>query len=449
MTKQIATQSVWFEVDPSLKERINRIKKTFKTTFATDPTHVVVAPGRAEILGNHTDYNGGRTLSANIRNNLLVVGSKRTDSKVHLLSFNQTEEEEIFDIRNFDKSVNLIWKNYIKGVIKEFKTKFGNFEQGFNAVVESTIPMGGGVSSSAALELAFVHLFEVLYGYQVSPVDRVRMAKSAENNYVGSPCGYLDQGTVELSDASWLMIDYESDPQTHQPFTFSEIQSHLDGITLVIGYDPNTKRQLTEGKYAVRRAVCESMVKLWREVTKNKIKHMCEVSLKEFEAQKTLLWEVLNKKIKRGLYKDLVAKAGWKNGPERQASTMLEWVSHPIVENERVSQAINALHKKNYQKLGQLFSSSGRSGIYLFDLSEGVHELEWVYNTVEQYRENWGVYGIRNMGGGFNATTLALVGSDKLTTYKKELSQLYKKEFGRNYMFIDFTPSPNVVSAKL
>ncbi|RJR15674.1 hypothetical protein C4579_01825 [Candidatus Microgenomates bacterium] len=437
-------QSGWFTSDPSLKLRISKLNKKFNQIFSTQATQIVIAPGRAEILGNHTDYNGGRTLSANIRNNLVVVGSKRTDSKVHLLSFSQTDEKEIFDINHFDKSVNLIWKNYIKGIIREFKSKFGSFDHGFNAIIDSTIPMGGGVSSSAALELAFVHLFEALYGHEIEPIVRVQMAKSAENNYVGSPCGYLDQGTIELSNASWLLIDYQSDVKTNKPFTFSEIQNHLTDITLVIGYDPSTKRQLTEGKYAVRRACCESMVRLWKEVTGKKIKNICDVSYQEFEAQKTKLWDVLNRKITRGLYKDLITNAGWKNGPERQASTMLEWASHPILENERISQAIAAINKKNYLKFGQLFSSSGRSGIYLFDLAEGVHELEWVYNLVEQNKKRWGVFGIRNMGGGFNATTLALVSADKVAHYKKELNNVYHKEFGRDYLFIDFTPLPNV-----
>lgn len=433
----------WVSFDPNLSDRFKKIAEKFTENFTTEPSHCIIAPGRAEILGNHTDYNAGRTLSVNIRNNLLLVGSKRVDSSVHLLSLNQDQEPVQFDIKDFEKSEEGSWINYVKGVIVEFIKLRGPLEYGFNIVIESTVPMGGGVSSSAAIELAMVHLLETLYGFQLDPVKRVQMAKSAENNYVGSPCGFLDQGTIELSDAKWLMMDYRSDSITGAPFTYSTIENKLQNIILVIGYDPKTKRQLTEGKYAIRRQCCELVAQTWKKMTGQHIDGVCTIKQEDFETKRELLKTALTQQFSDPQFSAFFKKANWPETLDR-AVQMLEWVSHPIADNERIDEAIAAISAGDAQKLGELFSASGKTGIYSYQLGEGVQELEWVYKTVTENAAAWGVYGIRNMGGGFNATTLALVKSDMLETYKKELNARYKTQFNTDYIFIDFTPSPAV-----
>lgn len=439
----------WFDLDKSLKKRLSRATQTFRSLYSIGPSYLVIVPGRAEILGNHTDYNAGKTLSANIERNLLIVASKRADAEIHLLSFNQNRKEEVFDGRNFDKSGNSPWTNYIKGVIDEIKSTHGKLKSGFNAIIDSTIPIGGGVSSSAALELAFVHLIEELNGYKFPPLERIALAKAAENNYVGSPCGYLDQGTIELSNKGWLLINYDPGQTNNSPFTSHEIQGDLLGTRLIIGYDPKTKRKLTEGKYAIRKACCEEIVRLWREETGERINYLSEISSEKFEGQESKLRKTLIEKIKSGVYKDLSKQAGWKTTPEKQARIMLGWASHPINENRRVELALKVIRDQNHQALGQVFSESGKSGIYLFGLSEGCKELEWVFERTEKNKKAWGVIGIRNMGGGFNATTLALTSKRKSNIYKEELGKAYREKFGREYLFIEFTPSPGVWLANL
>lgn len=427
---------------------IGRYQQIFSQTLDKEKTILISAPGRAEILGNHTDYNQGYTLSANISCNLLLLGERRRDNKVKLYSLNQVDKIQEFTIGSsylLEKQkakLNQVdaWINYVEGVIWAFSKRSLKIP-GFNAIIESTIPIGTGVSSSAALELATAHFIYELLGQSLSPLGTIKLCRYAENKYVGAACGYLDQATVELADRKWLFLSHR--PQNNQPFTFRLFSTDIAklGYAFVIGFDPQSKHSIVTGKYAIRKKACEEALPIFSSLLRRNIKSLRDVSLKEFKDLYSDFLTLTDRKIKDANMDD---KQFWKLLSPPPSLTLAKWVSHIIYENDRVSKAINALQRKDIKKFGNLLTASGKSAIYNFDIAEDTPELKWVFETIIENKDHWGVLGIRNMGGGFNATTLALLKTPMIEHYKTSLSKHYRNRLNRPYLFIDFVPSASV-----
>lgn len=434
MTKSIKNKTRrWLDFDLTLAQRITFLIKKHEELygkksagFKENNLILTCAPGRAEILGNHTDYNQGYTLSANITKNLLMLGAPRHDNLIQIISLNQKSKVVRFTAKSakdiseqkVKHGTKAAWANYIKGVLWSFKAKELPVS-GFNAVIQSTIPIGAGVSSSAAIELATSHLVSKLNRTNVPLQDLITICKDAENKYVGAPCGYLDQGTIALGDYCWLEMDYR--PVTNQPFTFKKIEMDLDrlGYTLVVGFDPYSKHEIVDGKYAVRQTACKNSIPIiQRLLPSKKINALRDVSVEDFSS------------IKGQFFK----QAG---------QTASDFVNHVVYENNRVLQAVVALKQENIDRFGELMTASGKSAIELYNLAEGTPELRFVYETVIANQKLWSVKGIRNMGGGFNATTLALLATKDVDRYQNALAFLYRQKYQRKYKFIDFVPAPS------
>lgn len=417
--------------DKNLSERIENLRQTYLDIFGKDQNadkqslFVTYAPGRAEIIGNHTDYNEGYTISANISQNLLMIGKPNGSNKVRVISLNEARRVSSFLItsptdmlgQKSQLGVNDEWANYIKGVIWAFMKHNNRELKGFNAVIESTIPLGGGVSSSAAIELATAHFICVINNLTVSLEKLISICKDAENNYVGAPCGFLDQATVALADSTMLFISYKR--IKNLPFTWDIIDINLKkhGLTFIIGYDLSSKHSLVEGKYAVRQNACKKSIPVLERLLKKNIKSLRDIKLDEF--------------------KEL--------DPDMFANTAIpyKWISHVISENQRVMDAKRAIEQKDMEAFGKLLTASGKSAIYDYQLAEDAPELTWLYETVLKNKKAWGIIGTRNMGGGFNATTLSLVKSEKADFFKTSLQKLYNKKFRSNYQFLEFTLAPS------
>lgn len=419
----------WLELNPDQGDRINDVIDIFEQHFGetNDQEYIITcAPGRAEILGNHTDYNEGFTLSANITRNLLIIASKNLDNIIRLVSVDKGNE--IVEV-NLNETPNLSdqksnansstsWSNYIKGVLWSFQ-EHGLPVTGFNAVIQSTIPIGAGVSSSAAIELATAYVLNALCNNTVTHEELVTICKKAENEYVGAPCGFLDQGTIALADNNWLYMDYRKNG--HHEFSWKIIPFDLasHGYSLVVGYDPESKHQIVDGKYAVRQEVCKKSIPILQQLLPNKtIKALRDISPSEFEQVKQSFLKLSD-------------------------HTSTNYVTHIVYDNDRVLQASKALEIGDLHSFGELMTASGKSSIELYDLAEGSPELLFVYNTIREYQSDWNVLGVRNMGGGFNATTLTLIPTKSLTKFETELNEMYRKTFNRPYSFLDFVPSPS------
>lgn len=394
--------------------RISTLRNTFSDLFHTPIQTISRAPGRAEILGCHTDYNCGFALAAGISRDTVCLLSKRNDATISVYSTSYPSKNPVqFFLSDFKRDEELTWPNYIRAVAREL-LKAGYPIGGANILIDSTVPKSGGVSSSAALELAVA--FGLLSLYK-QPIDRTRVAllcKTAENSdLVKSPCGFLDQGASAFAQKdSMVLLDFL--PKGGSPVSDIKVipAKFQIPVSFVIPVDPTLERQLGETGYVARRAMCEESLPFWTNVLGKPVKSLRDVTLKEFLKHK----DELNKKN----------------------PVMRKRVEHIITENVRVLDAIKALKMKDIVLFGKLLTEGGKSSLELYELDENTPQLTFL---VEKGRVLPGVLGMRNMGGGFSAIALALVKNAAMKSFQETLSDLYKKRFNRHLEFIEFTPS--------
>ncbi len=399
---------------PEPHTRIAVGKKKFQDLFGALPEVVSRAPGRAEILGCHTDYNYGFALAAGISRDTFCFINKRSDKKICVYSSAfPTEKPTEFSLTGVTRDESVTWTNYIRAVVKELlKAKYAVY--GANILIDSTVPKSGGVSSSAALEVAVALALLTLYK---QPIDRIRVAllcKTAENSpIVKSPCGFLDQGSVTFAKKdAMVLLDFL--PRGNSPVSDIKVIPSKFPIpaSFIIPVDPTLERQLGETGYVARRKMCEESLPFWAKVLGKKVGSLRDVTLKEFVAHRNEL--------------------------QRKNPVMRKRVEHIITENVRVLDAIKALKNKDVVTFGKLLTEAGKSSLELYELDENTPQLTFL---VTKGRELPGVLGMRNMGGGFSAIALALVINRSLPSFKKTLAALYHTQFHRVLEFIEFTPS--------
>lgn len=394
--------------------RIQGAQTLFKKLFGTNLTVVSRAPGRAEILGCHTDYNSGFALAAGITRDTLCAASKRDDNTVSAYSTSFPDSKPIsFDINSIIRNEKTTWINYIAAVVRELKQS-GYAIGGANILIESTVPKSGGVSSSAALELAVA--FAILKLYNQS-IDRTRVAllcKTAENSdLVKSPCGFLDQGASAFAKKdAMVLLDFL--PKGESPVSNIEVIPSQFPIpaSFIIPVDPTLERQLGETGYVVRRKMCEDSLPFWTTALGRPVKSLRDVSIDDFNKHSDEL--------------------------EKKNSVMRKRVEHIVTENKRVLDAVEALKKQDIVRFGQLLTEAGKSSLELYELDENTPQLTFLVTTG---RNLPGVLGMRNMGGGFSAIGLALVKNEAIDKFKKAISDAYHTRFDRSLDFIEFTPS--------
>jgi galactokinase len=394
--------------------RIDAAKKTFEKLFGALPTVISRAPGRAEILGCHTDYNWGFALAAGISRDTLCLAGKRSDKKICVYSnaFPQ-KTPTAFVLTGITRDEKVTWTNYIRAVTNEL-LKAGYSIGGANLLIESTVPKSGGVSSSAALELAVA--FAILRLYK-QPIDRTKVAllcKKAENSsIVKSPCGFLDQGASAFAKRdAMVLLDFL--PKGNSPVSNIEVIPAKFSVpaSFIIPVDPTLERQLGETGYVVRRKMCEDSLPFWQSVLGRPVKSLRDVTMEEFLQFRERL--------------------------EKKNPVMRKRVEHIITENARVLDTVDALKKGDIIRFGKLLTEAGKSSLDLYELDENTPQLTFLVKTG---RALPGVLGMRNMGGGFSAIGLALVKNQAVASFKKTLAASYRKRFHRTLEFIEFTPS--------
>lgn len=398
--------------EEDLKRRVEEINKKFKTIYNSLPELVVRSPGRAEIIGNHTDYNHGYALSTAISNSTLALFKKNNTNSIRIFSNNfSTQEPVIFAInQKIAHDEKNTWSNYARGVVEELQKK-NIITVGADVLIDSNIPMGAGVSSSAAYELAICLGLLKVSGQALSELEMALLCQKAENLYVKSPCGFLDQGSIMFGKHGQLVfMDFL--PQDGNPVTKVEnVTTRLSdsGGSFVVAVDKTAKRELGTSGYPARRKMCEDGLPFWSKVLNKEVESLRFVTPIEFEQHKAEL--------------------------EKISPEMGKRAEHIIYENERVLKAIEALKNDDVSLFGKLLTEAGESALFLYELAQDTPELLFLF---EEGKKMPGVLGIRNMGGGFSATVLALVKKEQLGEFKKNLSNLYKNKFNSNLDFIEF-----------
>lgn len=371
------------------------IKKTFKNIFGENGKEkYFFSPGRVNLIGEHTDYNGGNVFPCALSFGTYGVIRLRDDEKVRMFSSNFEEvgviEFSLKDIK-FEKAHD--WVNYAKGVIDVMKKHGYTINKGFDVVIYGNIPNGAGLSSSASLELLIAVMMDSLFNFEINRVDLVKFSQEAENKFVGVNCGIMDQFAIGMGkENNAILLDCNTLKYNYCPI-------ELKNEVLVIA-NTNKRRGLADSKYNERRSECEKALEELK--VKLNITSLGDLTIDEFEKNKELIKDEI--RLKRA--------------------------KHAVYENQRTLMAKDALESNDLITFGKLMNESHISlrddyevtGIELDTLVE----LAWNHS---------GVLGARMTGAGFGGCTVALVKKDSVDDFIKTIGQGYKDKIGYEASF--------------
>lgn len=371
------------------------IAKTFLDTFSQEPL-VAFAPGRINLIGEHTDYQEGFVFPAAVSQGIWFgIQTNNTDSaRIHSLDFT---EDFVFDITSFSPKKGH-WANYIMGMVAQLK-QAGYPVKGFNMVFGGNIPVGSGLSSSAALSVGIGTALKNLFGFNISKKSIAIYAQKSEQLFEGLNCGIMDPYASAFGKENHaLLLDCRAN--SHE-----EVPIHLGENSLLL-VNTKVKHKLADSAYNKRRAACEESV---------------EILSKTFPGIKTLRDFAVSDipEIKQLLPAELFPKA-----------------KHVIEEDGRVLEAGNSLIAGDLNEFGRLMKASHMSLSKDYEVS--CAELDFL--AEESWKMDF-VIGSRMMGGGFGGCTINLLKSNSIEEFKTEIEKAYLNKFGISPEFIPVTPS--------
>jgi galactokinase len=353
----------------------------------------VRSPGRINIIGEHTDYNDGFVLPAAIdKNTEFHLSLNGTEHQANIQASNLGEHLS-FDLRKFERHPSG-WENYIMGVVHELQELGANL-RGFDGKFHGNIPIGGGLSSSAALECSLAFSLNELMGLGFGKWDLIKACQRAEHNFVGIKCGIMDPFASVMGKKDQLMLlDCRSLQYQYFPLKLGQYQ--------ILLLNTNVSHALASSEYNTRRAECEEGVERMREKFPE-IKNLRDVTAEQLRVCKSFMPEVIYKRCR-----------------------------HVVTENERVLKATQILQSgaKNLKELGQLLYQSHQSLRHDYEVS--CPELDFL---VEKTLDKDFLLGGRMMGGGFGGCTINLITKEHKEAFLEEISASYRSRFG-----IDLTP---------
>jgi len=341
---------------------MSSIEEKFLETFGEEPDLVAAAPGRVNLIGEHIDYSEGFVLPFAIKDRTLVAARKRDDSTVRIASAQRRSKIVTVDISEVRPGLKGEWERYALGVLWSMGVK-----SGVDLLIDGHVPLGAGLSSSAALECsvatAMNHLFDMGFNLE----ELARLTQKAENQYVGVPCGIMDQSVSLMASRGFaLLLDCRDLSTRNIPF---DVASH--GLELLI-IDTQAHHALTDGGYAERRASCEAVA------AKLSVKSMRELTMAQLDSARANLSE-----------------------------TEYIRARHAITEMKRVLDCVDALGSGDFVKVGQLINDSHRS--LRDDYTVSCPELD----TAVEASLAAGALGSRMVGGGFGGSAIALIEAAK------------------------------------
>jgi len=369
---------------------MSQIEKKFLETFGAEPDLVAAAPGRVNLIGEHIDYSDGFVLPFAIKDRTLVAARKRGDSTVRIASAQRRNKIVTVDISRVKPGLKGEWERYALGVLWALGVK-----EGVDLLIDGHVPLGAGLSSSAALECsvatAMNHLFDLGFNLE----ELARLTQKAENQYVGVPCGIMDQSvSLMATQGSALLLDCRDLTTKNIPFDVAS-----SGLELLI-IDTQAHHALTDGGYAERRASCESVV------AKLGITSLRELSMEQLENS-------------RGLFTE----------------TEFVRARHAVTEMKRVLECVEALSNSDFAKVGQLINQSHAS--LRNDYTVSCPELD----TAVEAALAAGSLGSRMVGGGFGGSAIALIQASKTTETIKAVEKAFSSKGFKAPRFFTSLPS--------
>ncbi len=372
---------------------VEQLKETFISLYGESENriHLFFSPGRVNLIGEHTDYNGGYVFPCALSFGTYLLVRKNNKRLVHFATANFDHRGELKLDEPFEKE-GKSWINYPVGVLNEFRKKAKEIE-GVDLLYSGDIPNGAGLSSSASIEMVTAFAMNEIFGFGFDRMELVKISQSAENNFVGVNCGIMDQfasGMGATDHALFLNCD---------TLDYERVPLKLEGMKIVIA-NTNKRRGLADSKYNERRAQCESAVEALRR--EKKIKHLSDLSLEEFNTLSHLISDETERRRAR----------------------------HVITENNRTLGAIEALNQGDLLTFGQLMNQSHDS--LRDDYEVTGTELD---TLVEEARKIEGTIGSRMTGAGFGGCTVSIVKEDQVESFIREVGLAYKERTGLNADF--------------
>ena len=368
---------------------IQQLRSNFATIFGAEADHTFFSPGRINLIGEHTDYNGGHVFPAAISLGTYGAARKRDDNLLRFYSAN-FEDKGIIEVPlenlRFEKEHN--WTNYPKGVL-HFLQKAGYvIDKGMDVYIFGNIPNGSGLSSSASLELLTGIIAEKLFDLKLGRLDLVKIGKQTENEFIGVNSGIMDQFAIGMgADQRAIYLDTNTLEYDLVPLDLKD--------NVVVIMNTNKRRELADSKYNERRAECEKAVEELKQ--KLSIATLGELNEWDFDEYSYLI----------------------------QDENRLKRARHAVLENQRTLQAQATLQAGNLEKFGRLMNASHVSLEHDYEVT-GL-ELDTLAHTAW---EQEGVLGARMTGAGFGGCAIALVRKDAVEAFQKNVGQKYEEVVG-------------------
>ena len=369
---------------------MSSIQEKFLEIFGEEPDLIAAAPGRVNLIGEHIDYSEGFVLPFAIKDRTNAAIRKRDDSTVRIASAQRRNKVVTVDINNVKPGLKGEWERYALAVLWSMGVKTG-----VDLLIDGHVPLGAGLSSSAALECSVATAVNHLFDMGFSLEDLARLTQKAENQYVGVPCGIMDQSVSLMATVgSALLLDCRDLSTRNIPFDVAS-----SGLELLI-IDTQAHHALTDGGYAERRASCESVA------AKLAIKSMRELSMAQLDAGKELL-------------------------------TPVEYVRarHAVSEMQRVLDCVEALSKSDFVRVGELINQSHAS--LRDDYTVSCPELD----TAVDASLAAGALGARMVGGGFGGSAIALIQASKTTETIRAVEKAFADKKFKAPRFFTSLPS--------
>ncbi|WP_318518145.1 galactokinase [Photobacterium leiognathi] len=366
-----------------MSDLISNVKHAFTAVLGYQPSHLIQAPGRVNLIGEHTDYNDGFVLPCAINYQTVVAAAPRTDNIIRVVSVDYNNATDEFDLTQpIAFQQDKMWANYIRGVVKCLLERGFTFT-GADIAVTGNVPQGAGLSSSAALEVVIGQTFKVLYNLEISQAEIALNGQQAENQFVGCNCGIMDQMiSAEGRENHAMLLDCRS--------LETQAVSMPEDMAVVI-INSNKKRGLVDSEYNTRRQQCEEAARIFG------VKALRDVTIEQFNAKAHELDELVAKRAR-----------------------------HVITENDRTVEAATALRNHDMKRMAELMAQSHASMRDDFEIT--VFEVDTLVEIVKDVIGEQG--GVRMTGGGFGGCIVALVPPTLVDDVKAAVEAKYQAATG-------------------
>lgn len=366
------------------------LKNNFEQTFKQESTDLFFSPGRINIIGEHTDYNGGHVFPCAISLGTYAAYGPRTDKKIAICSGNMDNDLVAFEIgdRKLEADPDHKWINYFKGMTAYVQDESREIDHGFNLYVWGNLPYGAGLSSSASIEMLIGHVLTEEYGLEIDPVKLAQLGQKTENEFIGLSSGIMDQFAVNMSKKDQaIFLDCATLQYDYLPLDLGDYE--------IIIMSTNKKHSLADSAYNDRVRECQEATSKLQE--KLNIKHLGDINEETFDEYSYLI----NDEI------------------------LIKRARHAVFENQRTIKATKAMADKDLGRLGRLINASHVS--LHFDYEVTGKEVD---TLVENAWKQAGCLCAKMIGGGFGGSAIAIVKEDKVDEFKEKVGKIYENAVG-------------------